>query len=62
MACAWRGDRPLDGHALQGDDLIILVKSQRAAERVMRSITRYLETTLKLTVNLAKSRVAPMSE
>ena len=28
----------------------------------MRSITRYLETTLKLTVNLAKSRVAPMSE
>ena len=28
----------------------------------MRSIMRYLETTLKLTVNLAKSRVAPMSE
>ena len=28
----------------------------------MRSITRYLETTLKLTVDLAKSRVAPMSE
>ena len=28
----------------------------------MRSITRYLETTLKLTVNPAKSKVAPMSE
>ena len=27
----------------------------------MRSIRRYLETTLKLKVNLAKSRVAPMS-
>ena len=27
-----------------------------------RSITRYLQSTLKLTVNLAKSKVAPMSE
>ena len=52
------------GHrfARYADDMIILVKSQRAAERVMRSITRYLEHDLKLTVNLAKSKVAPMSE
>ena len=52
------------GHrfARYADDMVILVKSQRAAERVMRSITRYLETTLKLKVNLAKSRVAPMSD
>jgi len=52
------------GHrfARYADDLVILVKSQRAGERVMRSITRYLETTLKLTVNLAKSKVAPMSQ
>ena len=52
------------GHrfARYADDMIILVKSERAAERVMRSITRYLETTLKLQVNLAKSRVAPMSD
>ena len=52
------------GHrfARYADDLVILVKSQRAGERVMRSITRYLHTTLKLTVNLAKSKVAPMSE
>ena len=42
--------------------MIILVKSQRAAERVMCSITRYLETSLKLTVNPAKSKVAPMSD
>jgi RNA-directed DNA polymerase len=44
------------------DDLVILVKSRRAGERVMRSITRYLDTTLKLQVNPAKSKVAPMSE
>lgn len=52
------------GHrfARYADDMIILVKSQRAAQRVMRSITRYLENTLKLKVNPAKSKVAPMSE
>ena len=59
-------DRELEkrGHrfARYADDMIILVKSQRAAERVMRSITRYLETSLKLKVNLVKSQVAPMSD
>jgi RNA-directed DNA polymerase len=52
------------GHrfARYADDMVILVKSQRAAERVMDSLTRYLQTTLKLKVNLAKSKVAPMSE
>ena len=52
------------GHrfARYADDMVILVKSQRAAQRVMGSITRYLEHTLKLKVNLAKSKVAPMSE
>lgn len=52
------------GHrfARYADDMVILVKSQRAAERVMRSITRYLETALKLKVNPAKSQAAPMSE
>ena len=48
--------------ARYADDLVILVKSQRAGERVMRSITRYLEHTLKLKVNPAKSKVAPMSD
>ena len=52
------------GHrfARYADDMVILVKSQRAAERVMQSITRYLETTLKLKINPAKSKVALMSE
>ena len=52
------------GHrfARYADDLIILVKSESAAQRVMDSITRYLEITLKLKVDLAKSKVAPMSE
>jgi hypothetical protein len=59
-------DRELEqrGHrfARYADDMIIFVKSQRAAQQVMRSVTRYLEHDLKLTVNLAKSKVAPMSE
>jgi len=52
------------GHrfARYADDLVILVSSERAGERVMRSITRYLQTVLKLKVNPAKSRVAPMRE
>ena len=54
----WRGHR----FARYADDLIVLVKSKRAGERVMRSITRYLQTTLKLKVNPAKSKVAAMGE
>ena len=47
------------GHrfARYADDLMILVKSQRAGERVKASITRYLTGTLKLVVNEQKSRV-----
>ena len=59
-------DRELEkrGHrfARYADDMIILVKSERAAQRVMRSVTRYLEHVLKLKVNPAKSKVAPMSD
>ena len=40
------------------DDFVILVKSQRAGERVMLSIRRFLERKLKLKVNEKKSRVA----
>jgi group II intron reverse transcriptase/maturase len=39
------------------DDCNIYVKSQRAAERVMRSCTHFLEGELKLTVNKDKSQV-----
>lgn len=44
------------------DDFIILVKSQRAGERVLASITRYLETRLKLVVNNEKSQVVEVSQ
>jgi RNA-directed DNA polymerase len=52
------------GHrfARYADDVVILVRSQRAGERVMRSLTQYLHTRLKLSVNPAKSRVALMSD
>ena len=39
------------------DDCNIYVRSQRAGERVMASVTRYLETKLKLKVNRDKSAV-----
>ena len=55
-------DKELDrrGHRFvrYADDFIILVKSQRAGERVMASITRFIERKLKLKVNQAKSHVA----
>jgi RNA-directed DNA polymerase len=41
------------------DDFVILVKSERAAERVKTGIQRFLERKLKLTVNQEKSQVAP---
>ena len=42
--------------------LIILVKSQRAGERVMRSVRRFLERRLKLKINEDKSSVAPTNQ
>lgn len=39
------------------DDCNIYVKSERAANRVMKSITEYIEHTLKLKVNAEKSKV-----
>jgi group II intron reverse transcriptase/maturase len=54
-------DRMLEsrGHKFvrYADDCNIYVKSQRAAERVMTSCTKYLENKLKLKVNQEKSRV-----
>jgi len=44
------------------DDGVILVRSRKAGARVMASVTRFLRVKLKLTVNEAKSRVAPMSD
>jgi RNA-directed DNA polymerase len=52
------------GHrfARYADDLIILVKSKRAAERVMASISAFLEKKLKVKVNKDKSRVVKAEE
>ena len=44
------------------DDCIILVRTPRAGERVMESITRFIERKLRLKVNKAKSKVAPSRE
>ena len=38
------------------DDIVLLAKSKRAAERLLESSTKYLEETLKLKVNREKSR------
>ncbi|TCM75040.1 reverse transcriptase domain-containing protein, partial [Rhizobium sp. BK068] len=47
------------GHAFcrYADDCNVYVQSQRAGERVMASLTRFLAERLKLTVNSAKSAV-----
>ena len=59
-------DRELErrGHRFvrYADDSNIYVHSQRAGERVMESITRFLTTKLKLKVNQAKSAIARPQE
>ena len=44
------------------DDIVILVRSERAAKRVMESATGYLEGNLKLKVNQEKSKVSRATE
>ena len=55
-------DRELErsGHrfARYADDSNIYVRSRRAGERVMKSLTRFITTKLKLKVNESKSAVA----
>lgn len=52
------------GHkfARYADDFIILVGSKRAGERVLASVTRFVERKLKLKVNDTKSRVVKTSQ
>ena len=56
-------DKELERRGLEfcrfADDCNIFVRTPRAAERVMETITRYIEKKLKLTVNREKSQVAP---
>ena len=54
-------DKELEARGLDftryADDLIIMVGSRQAAERVMKSVTRFIEGKLGLKVNAEKSRV-----
>ncbi len=51
------------GHrfARYADDFIVLVRSAKAAQRVLSSVIRYCEGQLRLVVNRAKSRAAPVN-
>ena len=44
------------------DDFVIVVRSERAAKRVMENTMRYLEGTLQLSVNREKSKVASVKD
>ena len=52
------------GHrfARYADDVLIVVKSKSAGNRVMASISRFLKARLKLSINVDKSRVAPIDQ
>lgn len=55
-------DKELEKRGLRftryADDCIIVVKSEKAANRVMESITKFIEKKLGLKVNIEKSKVA----
>ena len=52
------------GHhfARYGDDFLLVVKSQRAGDRLKASLTRFLQHHLKLEINESKSTVGPTNE
>jgi group II intron reverse transcriptase/maturase len=53
----WELDRRGHRFARYADDCNILVRSKRAGERVMASVTRFISESLRLTVNPLKSAV-----
>ena len=59
-------DRELEGRGHRfvryADDLMVLVKSERAGQRVKTNLTRYLGRRLKLPVNEKKSQVAKIDQ
>lgn len=59
-------DKELEKRGLEfcrfADDCNIFVKTQKAAERVMESVTQFIEKKLKLKVNKDKSQVAESSK
>ena len=58
----WELDRRGHRFVRYADDGRIYVHSRRAGERVMQSVTHYIEQRLKLRVNRQKSAVAPAVE
>jgi len=50
------------GYCRWADDFVIVVRSERAAQRVMQGTIAYLEKELGLIVNQEKSRIAPIKE
>ncbi|MDR4949366.1 group II intron reverse transcriptase/maturase [Neobacillus cucumis] len=59
-------DKELESRGLQfvryADDALILVKSEKAANRVMESIVRFIENKLGLIVNIEKSKISRPKE
>ena len=59
-------DQELEGRGLTycrwADDCVILLKSERAAQRVMDGMIKYLEGVLNLPVNKEKSKVAKFKD
>lgn len=59
-------DKELEGRGLRfvryADDALIFVKSEKAANRVMKTIVRFIEEKLGLIVNAEKSKVAHPKE
>lgn len=53
----WELDRRGHRFARYADDCNIVVRSVRAGQRVMQSVTRFIEDSLRLTVNARKSAV-----
>jgi len=49
-------------YARYADDFLVMVRSAMAAERVMASLSRFIEGKLKLVVNKVKSRTAPLRQ
>src|ERR1700736_877993 len=62
ISCSTKFDRELERRGLRyaryADDSNIYVRSRRAGERVMASLTEFITSKLKLKVNQAKSAVA----
>jgi len=50
------------GYARWADDFVIVVRSERAARRVMKGVIEFLDQALGLAVNEEKSRVASIKE